>query len=159
MNEFVINPLSNRPIKKGSFLYYELLKKGVDFGGNHLENFKNDKIICEIGDKTAEEIDNIKREFNNTNDDYCCHRGRGFLSKYLVKKRKKLTYERYGLELAKISSKKIREYLENVDIEDDDIDVELQISKIIDRQSQILSRKYNNCSRFYLLKDNFSKSN
>jgi hypothetical protein len=151
--EYVINPLTKRPIRKGGSMYYQLLKKGVDFGNNELENFKLDKIICEIGDKTEEELDIIKKEFNNNNEDYCCHRGRGALSKYLVKKRRKMTYDLYGLELSKRSSKKIVEFLHNVD---DSIDgLEIEIARIIDRQSQILSKKYSNCSRFYILKDNF----
>ena len=151
--EYVINPLTKRPIRKGGSMYYQLLKKGVDFGNNELENFKLDKIICEIGDKTEEELDIIKKEFNDNNEEYCCHRGRGALSKYLVKKRRKMTYNNYGLELSKRSSKKIVEFLHNVE---DDIDgLEIEIARIIDRQSQILSKKYSNCSRFYILKDNF----
>lgn len=151
--EYVINPLTKRPIRKGGSMYYQLLKKGVDFGNNELENFKLDKIICEIGDKTDEELDIIKKKFNDNNEEYCCHRGRGALSKYLVKKRKKMTYDLYGLELSKRSSKKIVEFLHNVD---DSIDgLEIEIARIIDRQSQILSKKYSNCSRFYILKDNF----
>ena len=151
--EYVINPLTKRPIRKGGSMYYQLLKKGIDFGNNELENFKLDKIICEIGDKTEEELDIIKKEFNDNNEEYCCHRGRGALSKYLVKKRRKMTYDLYGLELSKRSSKKIVEFLHNVD---DSIDgLEIEIARIIDRQSQILSKKYSNCSRFYILKDNF----
>lgn len=154
--EYVINPLSKRPIRKGGSMYYKLLKQGIDFGNNELENFKLDKIICEIGDKTEEELDRIKKEFNDNNENYVAHKGRGALNKYIVKKRRKMTYELYGLELAKRSAPKIVEFLHNVE---DCIDgLEIEIGRIIDKQSQILSKKYSNCSRFYIFKDNFIQS-
>ena len=155
--EILINPLTKRPLAKGGKLYYQLLKQGIDFGNNEQENFKLDKIICEIGDKTEEQLDIIKKEFNDINEEYCCHRGRGALSKYLVKKRRKRTYENYGLELAKRSAPKIVQFLHNVDNCIDGLEVE--ISRIIDKESQILGKKYSNCSRFYLLKDNFTNQN
>ena len=64
-----------------------------------------------------------------------------------------MTYELYGLEVAKRSAPKIVEFLQNVE---DCIDgLEVEIGRIIDKQSQILSKKYSNCSRFYIFKDNF----
>ena len=157
LTEFVINPLTNRPVKKGGVKYYNLLKQNVDFGNNSLEKFKNDKLICKIEDKTEEQIDDIKKTFNDNNEEYCCVKGRGVLSKYLVKKRKKMTYENFGNQLAQKSSKKIVNYLHNYDNEN--IDLTIEISKIIDKEAQILSKKYQNCSKFFLLKDNFSQEN
>ena len=157
LTEFVINPLTNRPVKKGGVKYYNLLKQNVDFGNNSLEKFKNDKLICKIEDKTEEQIDDIKKTFNDNNEEYCCVKGRGVLSKYLVKKRKKMTYENFGNQLAQKSSKKIVNYLHNYDNEN--IDLTVEISKIIDKEAQILSKQYKNCSKFFLLKDNFSQDN
>jgi hypothetical protein len=154
--EYVINPLTKRPIKKGGSMYYQLLKKGVGFGGDELEIFRNKKILCEIGDRTEEELDQIKKEFNDSNEDFVAHKGRGALSKYIVKKRRKMTYDLYGLELSKRSSPKIVEFLHNIDDCMDGLEVE--IARIIDKQSQILSKKYSNCSRYYILKDNFGKN-
>jgi hypothetical protein len=157
LTEFIVNPLTNRPIRKGGIKYYNLLKKGVDLFDNSLEKFRNDKIVCEISTKTEEQIDQIKKNFNETNEEYCCVKGRGVLSKYLVKKRKKMTYENFGNQLALKSSKKIVDYLHT--IEDQDIDLSIEIAKIIDKEAQILSKKYQNCSKFFLLKDNFSQEN
>ena len=157
LTEFVINPLTNRPVKKGGIKYYNLLKQNIDFGNNSLEKFKNDKIVCEIKGKTEEQIDDIKKTFNDNNEEYCCVKGRGVLSKYLVKKRKKMTYENFGNQLAQKSSKKIIEFLHNYDNEN--IDLTVEIAKIIDKQAQILSKKYQHSSKFFLLKDNFSQEN
>jgi len=157
LTEFIINPLTNRPVKKGGVKYYNLLKQNVDFGNNSLEKFKNDKIVCDLEDKTDEQIDDIKKTFNENNEEYCCVKGRGVLSKYLVKKRKKMTYENFGNQLAKKSSKKIVNYLHNYDNEN--IDLTVEIAKIIDKQAQILSKKYQHCSTFFLLKDNFIQEN
>jgi hypothetical protein len=157
LTEFIVNPLTNRPIRKGGIKYYNLLKQGVDLFDNSLEKFKNDKIVCEINGKTEEQIDEIKKNFNENNEEYCCVKGRGVLRKYLVKKRKKMTYENFGNQLAQKSSKKIVEYLHNYDNED--IDLSVEIAKIIDKEAQILSKKYQHCSKFFLLKDNFSQEN
>jgi hypothetical protein len=157
LTEFTINPLTNRPVKKGGIKYYNLLKQGIDFGNNDQEKFKNNKIVCEINGKTEEQLDDIKKTFNENNEEYCCVRGRGVLSKYLVKKRKKMTYENFGNQLAQKSSKKIIEFLHNVDNEN--IDLTVEIAKIIDKQAQILSKKYQHSSKFFLLKDNFSQEN
>ena len=68
-----------------------------------------------------------------------------------------MTYENFGNQLAQKSSKKIVNYLHNYDNEN--IDLTVEISKIIDKEAQILSKKYQNCSKFFLLKDNFSQDN
>jgi len=155
--EFVINPLSKKPIQRGGKTYYELLKRGVSFKNDDLEVFRSDKLVCEIGDKTEEEIDRIKKEFNDKNEEYCCHRGRGFLSGFLVKKRKKTTYASFSLELAKRSAIKIREFLDTLD-DIEDLWIEKAIARIIDQEGQKLSKRFENCSKYYLLKNNFGEN-
>lgn len=154
LTEFIVNPVTNRPIRKNGSKYYELLKQGVDMGDKSLDKFQNDNIVCSIEDKTEEELDEIKKNFNEQNEDYCCVRGRGVLKKYLVKKRKKMTYENFGNELAKTSSKKIINYLRDENNLDN---LEIEIARMIDKQAQILSKKYQHCSKYYLLKDNFKE--
>jgi hypothetical protein len=154
--EYVINPLSKKPIQRGGKTYIELLKQGVSFNNDDQEIYKSEKIVCEIGDKTEEELDRIKKEFNDANEEYCCHKGRGFLSGFLVKKRKKTTYASFSLELAKRSAVKIREFLDTLD-DLEELFIERAIARIIDQEGQKLSKRFENCSKFYLLKNNFGE--
>jgi len=154
--EYVINPLSKKPIQRGGKTYIELLKQGVSFNNDDQEIYKSEKLVCEIGDKTEEELDRIKKEFNDANEEYCCHKGRGFLSGFLVKKRKKTTYASFSLELAKRSAVKIREFLDTLD-DLEELFIERAIARIIDQEGQKLSKRFENCSKFYLLKNNFGE--
>jgi hypothetical protein len=154
--EYVINPLSKKPIQRGGKTYIELLKQGVSFNNDDQEIYKSEKLVCEIGDKTDEELDIIKKEFNDANEEYCCHKGRGFLSGFLVKKRKKTTYASFSLELAKRSAVKIREFLDTLD-DFEELFIERAIARIIDQEGQKLSKRFENCSKFYLLKNNFGE--
>ena len=154
--EYVINPLSKKPIQRGGKTYIELLKQGVSFNNDDQEIYKSEKLVCEIGDKTEEELDRIKKEFNDKNEEYCCHKGRGFLSGFLVKKRKKTTYASFSLELAKRSAVKIRDFLDTLD-DLGELFIERAIARIIDQEGQKLSKRFENCSKFYLLKNNFGE--
>ena len=154
--EYVINPLSKKPIQRGGKTYIELLKQGVSFNNDDQEIYKSEKLVCEIGDKTEEELDRIKKEFNDDNEEYCCHKGRGFLSGFLVKKRKKTTYASFSLELAKRSAVKIRDFLDTLD-DLEELFIERAIARIIDQEGQKLSKRFENCSKFYLLKNNFGE--
>ena len=154
MTEFIINPVSGKPIKRGGSTYIKLLQQGVRFGGNSdHEKFKTDKIICEIDGKTTEELDIIKKNFNDTNTEYCAHKGRGFLSNYLVKKRKKTTYASFGLDVARRSAPKIIEYINNLEGLED-ISIESAIARIIDYEGQKLAKRFDRGSTYFLLQDN-----
>ena len=156
MTEFIINPVSGKPIKRGGTTYIQLLQQGIRFGNSDDQKFKTDKIICEIEGKSVEELDTIKRNFNDTNEHYCAIRGRGHLSKYLVKKRRKQSYNTFGLELARRAAPKIVNYFNNIE-ELGDISIENSIARIIDHEAQRLSKSFNNSAKFFILKDNIGE--
>lgn len=126
---YIINPLTNRPIKKNGKSYYNLLESGI-FPSDEKDEKPIDKnIICVIKDIEKKDIEIIRKEFNDNNPQYFASVGRGKYSGYLIRRARKQTKDEFCLTLAKKVKTAFLAKLENSE-SDDEMDEE-GISQLI----------------------------
>jgi len=126
---YIINPLTNRPIKKGGKTYYRLLEDGILPQDEKDEKPIDKNIICMIKDMEKKDVDKIRKEYNDNNEKYFASVGRGKYSEYLIRRAKKTTKDEFILTLAKKVKEAFLAKLEG-DESDDEMDEE-GISQLI----------------------------
>jgi hypothetical protein len=65
--KYVINPLTQRPIKKNGKSYYNLLEDGILPSDEKDEKPIDKNIICVIKDMEKKEIEILRKEYNDNN--------------------------------------------------------------------------------------------
>lgn len=121
--EFVINPNTNRPVKIGSRIWTELVKKGIIDG-----KYQDPNELCEI-----EEITDVETKIEEMNKKLPKYqqavRGRGIYKNKLVIRNKAPTTQEITEFTAKSASKVIKNNQSL--ITNDDIDLEDELEKMI----------------------------
>ncbi len=80
---YIVNPLNNRLIRKGLTLHRKLIKEGII-----IHDFENDpSILCEID--VDSDLESLKQTYDDQLQGYHAVRGRGMYDRYLVKKKKR----------------------------------------------------------------------
>lgn len=99
--KYVINPLTQRPIKKNGKSYYNLLEDGI-FPSDEKDEKPIDKnIICVIKDMEKKDVEILRKEYNQNNPQYFASVGKGKHEGYLIRKAKKQTKDEFVLTLSK----------------------------------------------------------
>lgn len=120
--KYVINPLTQRPIKKNGKSYYNLLEEGI-FPNDEKDDKPIDKnIICVIKGMEKNDVDKIRKDFNDNNEKYFASVGKGRHIGYLVRRARKQTKDEFVLKLAKKVQKAFLAKLEEGDESDDEMD-------------------------------------
>ena len=147
--KYVINPLTNRPIKKNGKSYYNLLEDGI-FPSDEKDDKPIDKnIICVIKDMEKEDIDKIRKEYNDNNEKYFASVGRAKYEGYLIRKARKQTKDEFVLTLSKKVKTAFLAKLENSE-SDDEIDEE-GISQLIADLIILEGRKLTTKSKYIVM--------
>ena len=148
MSKFVINPLSNRPIRKGGSTYHNLLRDGI-IAGEEKDHNVDRNIICVIKNMEEKDIDVLRREYNENNPQWYATRGRGKYDGYLVRRGRKQTKDEFVLKLAKKVQKAFLAKLEGSE-DDDELD-EDGISTMIHDLVILEGRKLSTKSKYILV--------
>lgn len=82
LENYITNPLNNRPIKKGCMLYRRLVLEG-----HIIHDYENDPVALEEYDETMN-INLMRDEWNKTlKEEYKCCIGRGIYEGWLVRRK------------------------------------------------------------------------
>lgn len=147
--KYVINPLTQRPIKKGGKSYYNLLEDGILPSEDKDEKPIDKNIICVIKDIEKNEVDKIRKEYNDNHPQYFASVGRGKHSGYLIRKAKKQTKDEFVLKLSKRVQKAFLAKLEG-DESDDEMNEE-GISQLIADLIILEGRKLSSRSKYIVM--------
>jgi hypothetical protein len=147
--KYVINPLTQRPIKKNGKSYYNLLEQGILASDEKDEKPIDKNIICVIKDMEKKEIEILRKDFNYNNAKYFASVGRGKHSGFLIRKAKKQTKDEFCLTLAKKVQKAFLQKLEG-DESDDEMDEE-GISQLIADLIILEGRKLTSRSKYIIM--------
>jgi len=147
--KYVINPLTQRPIKKNGKSYYNLLEDGIFPSEKDKPIDRN--IICVIKDMEKNDVDKIRKEYNDNNPKYFASVGKGKHSGFLIRRARKQTKDEFVLKLSKKVQKAFLQKLEG-DESDDEID-EGGISQLIADLIILEGRKLTSRSK-YIVMDN-----
>ena len=145
---FVINPLSNRPIRKGGSTYRNLLMDGIIPSDEKDQNIDMN-IICVIKNMEQKDIDVLRREYNENNPQWYASRGRNKYDGYLVRRARKQTKDEFVVKLANKVQKAFLAKLEGS--EDDDEMDEDGISQMIHDLILIEGRKLSTKAKYILV--------
>jgi len=130
---YIINPLNNRLIRRELCLYRKLVKNGVI--SHDYDNDKN--ILCVIDEES--DIEGLKELYNEKMENHRAVIGRGMYKNYLVKKKIKSKHK-------KLDNKKI-DYI----IKQTKIKIENDEEEIEDKIKENLNNKYkNNGKKYYI---------
>jgi hypothetical protein len=117
--KYVINPLTQRPIKKNGKSYYNLLEDGIFPQDEKDERPINKNIICMVKDMDKNDVDKIRKDFNDNNEKYFASVGRGKYEGYLIRKARKTTKDEFLLRLSKKVKQAFLNKLENSESDDE----------------------------------------
>ena len=151
-HNYVINPLTQRPIKKNGKSYYNLLEDGILPSEEKDEKPIDKNIICVIKDMEKKDIEILRKEYNANTEKYFASVGRGKYEGYLIRRARKQTKDEFILKLAKKVQKAFLQKLEGDESDDDDMD-EDGISQLIHDLILIEGRKLTSRSK-YIVMDN-----
>ena len=147
--KYVINPLTQRPIKKNGKSYYNLLESGILPSDERDEKPIDKNIICVINNLDKNDVDKIRKDFNQNNPKYFASVGRGRHDGYLIRKAKKQTKDEFILKLSKKVQKAFLQKLEG-DESDDEMD-EGGISQLIADLIILEGRKLTSRSKYIIM--------
>ena len=147
--KYVINPLTQRPIKKNGKSYYNLLESGILPSDERDEKPIDKNIICVINNLDKNDVDKIRKDFNDNNAKYFASVGRGKHSGYLIRRARKTTKDEFILKLSKKVQKAFLQKLEG-DESDDEMD-EGGISQLIADLIILEGRKLTSRSKYIIM--------
>lgn len=149
---YVINPLTKRPIKKNGKSYYNLLEEGIFPNDDEKDERPIDKrIICVIKDMEKNDVDKIRKDFNDNNPQYFASVGKGKYSEYLVRRARKQTKDEFVLKLAKKVQKAFLAKLEGDDSDDEMDEGGEGISQLIHDLIILEGRKLTTRSKYIVM--------